>query len=454
MKKSSKRIMVIALALIFALTLSLGACNDSGGGGGGGGGGETAGSGDSGGGGEPAAGGGGDAGSGDTIKIGYVLPLSGPMASFGVNGTGVTYVANEALKAINDDRGGIEIDGQMMKVEIVWGDSESDPTKAQEVATKLVTQDGVDMLFGEWTPATTSPVSAVGERNQVPTILANGPDTSWLEGGPFEWSFGLFFDYDKFIDEYFNGWDKMETNKKVGLVLDSNVDGIGMAEIMAQKAPARGYTIVDPGRFPEGTMDYMQVLTQIQSEGCDILVASLINPELVTVWNQCQQIDYVPKTAVLSKGMHMAFEVEALGPGKGEGLTIETQWSPQFPWICSLNGKDAQTLSDEYEAAVGSPDLELGWDWALFEVAYDAFSRAGTKDPEAVRQALMDTDLDTIYGNITFLDNHVGHVPIVFGQWVPDEKWAYKKVILAADWTPEVTEITPPIYIPGYNSSN
>ena len=431
MRIKSKKLFIIVFAAVLAFTLALGAC----GGGSGGGGGSASGD--------------------DTIKIGYVLPLTGPMASFSVGGKGSSYVADEALKVINDEWGGIEIDGKKMKVEVIWGDSESDPTKASEVATKLATEDGVDMLFGEWTPATTSPVSAVGERYQVPTLLANGPDLSWLEGGPYEWAFGLFFDYDKFIDEYFNGWDKMETNKKIGLVLDTNVDGIGMAEIMAIKAPQRGYELFDPGRFPEGTTDYMQVLTQIQNEGCDILVASLLNPELVTVWNQCQQLGYIPKTAVLSKGMHMVAEVNALGEGKGAGLTIETQWSPQFPWTNSLTGQTAQEMSDAYEAGIdASPDLELGWNWTLFEVMADAFKRAGSTDPEKVQAALRETNLDTTYGNITFNDEQVGHVPIVFGQWVPDEKWGYKKVILAADWTPEVTQITPPIYIQGYNSSN
>ncbi|MDR3363951.1 MAG: ABC transporter substrate-binding protein [Clostridiales Family XIII bacterium] len=438
MKFKGKKAWVVLLALVCALALSLGACSS-------GGGNAPAQGGDSG---APAA-----AATGDTIKIGYVLPLTGPMASYSVGGVGAKYIAEEALKVINDEKGGIDIGGQKMKVEIVWGDTESDPTKAQEVATKLATSDKVNLLFGEWTPATTSPVSAVAERNKIPAILANGPDTSWLEGGPYDWSFGLFFNYDYFIDEYFNGWDKMDTNKRIGLVLDSNVDGVGMAEIMKAKAPERGYTIVDPGRFPEGTNDYMQVLTQIQNEDCDILVASLLNPELVTVWNQCQQLGYTPKTAVLSKGMHLAAEINALGEGKGEGLCIETQWSPQFPWINSLNGKDAQTLSDEYEAAISSsPDLELGWDWTLFEVAYDALSRAGSLDPEAIRQALIATDLETTYGNIVFAENHVGYCPIVFGQWVKDEKWGYKKVLIAAGHVPEVTQFAEPIYIPGYDS--
>jgi branched-chain amino acid transport system substrate-binding protein len=411
-----------------------------------------AGCGDGGGGGEAATDGGqadaGQAGSGATsIKIGFVAPFSGPMATFTV---GARYTAEQALSIINAD-GGIEVDGKKLPVEVVWGDSESDPTKASEVATKLVTSDKVDILVGEWTPATTSPVTVVGERNKVPTLLANGPDTSWLEGGPFTYSWGLFFDYNKFIDEYFNGWDRMDTNKKIGLVLDSNVDGVGMAEILKAKAVERGYTVVDPGRFPEGTMDYMQVLSQIQREGCDILVASLLTPELVQVWNQCQQLGYVPKTAVLSKGMHFANDVLALGEGKGENLTIETQWSPKFPFKSSLSGKTAQELSDEFEAALDeSPDLGLGWDWTIFDVIADVLTRAGTLDKEKINQAFAETDLDCTYGNIVFADNHVGYCPIVFGQWVADEKWGYKKNILAAGHVPEITELSEPLYIPGY----
>jgi branched-chain amino acid transport system substrate-binding protein len=246
----------------------------------------------------------------------------------------------------------------------------------------------------------------------------------------------------------------METNKKIGLVLDSNVDGVGMAEILTAKAAERGYTVIDPGRFPEGTKDYMQVLSQIQKEGCDILVASLLNPELVTVWSQCQQLNYIPKTAVLSKGMHFVTEVQALGEGKGEGLCIETQWSPQFPFASSLTGQTSAEQSAAYEEAVGaSPDLTIGWDWSIWDVIADVLTRAGSLDPEKIRQAFIDTDLNCTYGHVVFAENHVGYVPIVFGQWVLDDKWGYKKNIIAAEWTPEITEISEPLYIPNYNSS-
>jgi len=377
-----------------------------------------------------------------SVKIGFVAPFSGPMANFTV---GIYHAADLALAAINKE-GGVYIKeyDKKLPVEIIWGDSESNPTKASEVATKLVTNDKVDILVGEWTPDTINPVSVVGERYEVPTLLANSPDTSWLANGPYEWSFALLFNYEYFIDEYFNGFDRLETNRKIGLVLDSNVDGVGMAEIMAKKAVDRKYEIVDPGRFPQGTNDYSAIIDEIQGAGCDILVASLLTPELATLWNQCQQLGYKPKIAILSKGMHFSADVLALGK-TAENICIETQWSPEFPYTSSLLGMTAKDLSEDFEENVKqSPDLTLGWDYAIFDVISDVLSRAQSLDKEALREAFAKTDLDCIYGHVSFAENHVGHVPIVFGQWVADDTWGYRKALIAAGHVPEVT-ITEPL---------
>lgn len=373
-----------------------------------------------------------------SIKIGFVTPLSGPLANFSV---GIKHAADLALAAMNKD-GGIFVKelNKKLPVEIIWGDSESSPTKASEVATKLATSDKVDILVGEWTPDTANPVSVVGERYQIPTLVSGAPDTSWLANGPYTWSYALMFNYDFFLDEYFNGFDRLETNKKIGLILDSGVDGVGMADIMAQKAPTRGYTIVDPGRFPQGTTDYTSIISKLQSEGCDILVASLITPELVTMWNQCQQLGYKPKIAVLSKGMHLSADVKALGP-TAAGNCIETQWSPEFPFTSSLLGMTAKELSDDFVTNVKqAPDVTIGWDYSLFDVISDVLTRAQTLDKETIRQTFGSTDLNCIYGHITFGENHVGHTPIVFGQWVPDPSAVsgYRKALIAAGHVPEV----------------
>lgn len=379
----------------------------------------------------------------DTIKIGFVVPLSGPMANFTV---GIYHAADLAIAAMNAD-GGMYIAeyDQKIPVEVIWGDSESSSTKASEVATKLATEDKVSILVGEWTPDTANPVSIVAERYKIPALVSGAPDSSWLANGPYEWSFALLFSYDNFIDEYFAGFDTLETNKKVGIVLDSSVDGIGMAELLAAKADARGYEIVDPGRFPVDTTDYTAVIAQIQDAGCDILIASMFTPQLVTIWNQCQQLGYQPKIVVLSKGMHLSADVPALGDGAWN-FAAEPEWSPEFPYTSSLLGLTAQELSDDFEAVVKqAPDLTIGWDYSLFDVIADVLGRAQSLDPTTLRDTFATTDLDTIYGHVAFRDDHVSIVPICFGQWVPDDTWGVHQSLVGADHVPELADLTVPL---------
>ena len=127
----------------------------------------------------------------DAILIGYVAPFTGPLAQFTQS---IKLMAAQALPVINKD-GGIYIEEYHKKlpVKIIWADSESNPTKASEVASKLVLTDKVDMLVGAWTPATINPVSAVAERYKIPALMENGPIESWLTGGPYHWAFGDLF---------------------------------------------------------------------------------------------------------------------------------------------------------------------------------------------------------------------------------------------------------------------
>ncbi len=371
----------------------------------------------------------------DKIKVGFVAPFTGPMAAFTV---GIRFTAEKALALMNKDGGYfIKEYNKKMPIEIIWGDSESSPTKASEVANKLVTSDKVDFLIGEWTPETINPVSVVGERNKIPTLLSNGPDVAWLQNGPYEWSYAILFSFDTYTDEMLNGWDKLETNKQVGLVLDSSVDGVLLAGIFGEKCPKRGYTVVDPGRFPTGTKDFTATVTQLQKEGCDILYANSVTPDLVTLWNQCQQLGYTPKIAVMSKGMHFAADVKNLP--NGENISTESFWSPTFPFKSSLTGQTSKEQSDEFSEAVNqSPDLTVGYDWAIFDILHDVFTRAQSVDKTTVRDAIAACDMDYTYGHLKFEENHVGYVPIVFIQWVPDEKWGFKKLIVDAAGYPSI----------------
>ncbi len=87
----------------------------------------------------------------DYILVGHPMVSTGPLAPFGETGA----FAGEFGAAEINKAGGIFIKelGKKSPIRMKPVDSESDPTKAGELASKLILQDKVDMMFVMSTPA-------------------------------------------------------------------------------------------------------------------------------------------------------------------------------------------------------------------------------------------------------------------------------------------------------------
>ena len=313
----------------------------------------------------------------------------------------------KALPVINKD-GGIYIEEYHKKlpVKIIWADSESNPTKASEVASKLVLTDKVDLLVGAFTPDTANPVSAVAERYKIPALMENGPIESWLTGGPYHWAFCDCFYMKRMVDSYIDAWDTVKTNKKVGFIFDNQVDGILLSKMVREKASARGYTIIDPGRFPAGTKDYTSLISQFKQAGVDIVIANMITPDFALTWRQFHQQGFIPKIFVIGKGLLFRADAEALGDDLGNGLISEDMWDPHFNYKSSLTGQTAAQLSAEWEKTGKFADPTIGYDMSTFEVLADVLRRAKSVDREKVRVAFAQTNLNTVFGPIKYNDQN------------------------------------------------
>ena len=110
-------------------------------------------------------------GTGDTpakpevVKIGYVLPLSGRGADYGA----VQQKAIEIALA--------EVNKEAKRVEVVYEDSQLDPTKALTAAERLVSVNKVNVLFG-FSSGETLAVAGVAKRSK---LLLVAPMASSLE---------------------------------------------------------------------------------------------------------------------------------------------------------------------------------------------------------------------------------------------------------------------------------
>ncbi len=392
---------------------------------------------------KPGGGGGGSSGGasgggGGTrqIVIGYVSPQTGPLAPFAAADA---FIIERAVKAL--DAKGIMVNGARATFRVARVDSQSNPTKAGEVAKGLIDGEKVNLMVVAHTPETTNPVGAVCEASRVPCISTVAPIGPWLSGGPYEWTYHFFWDLPDIIAVFTGMWDAVPTNKVVGGLWPNDADGTAWAGAFTKALTDKGYKVIDPGRFPIGTTDFTAFIQQWKKAGVEIVTGVPIPPDWAACWRQCAQQAYRPKVASIGKAILFPAAVEALGGDLAEGLTSEVWWSPSHPYKSSLTGESAGDLAGAFEQQWSQP---LGFVYAMFEVAGDVLARAQSADKEKVRQALAATKLDTIVGPLAFDDKHVARTPLVGGQWTKGEKhpWDLRVVYNAtADTIPKTAEI-------------
>ena len=380
----------------------------------------------------------------DVVTVGRVVPLTGPLASFG---EGTPYVEQTAIDAINA-QGGVVLDGKRCRLELICVDSESDVVKAGDAARQLITE-GVDIMIVSNTADTVSPVSAVCEREGIACISVDAPASAWVMGGPYQNSWHTFFDNENEMLCFLEAWESIETNKTIGLITANDAEGVEITTFIQNFAESKGYRIVDPGRYTIASGDYSEFIDAFARADCDIILGVMNTVDFSAFWHQCMETGYRPKMCTVAKSCLFASDVESLG-GLANGLITEVWWTRDFPYFSSITGWSAAELADDYLTNF-DPELTMapatvGYKHANVEILYDVLKRAASLDLEAINAAAAVTDLNTVVGHVAFNDDHVSVMSCVTGQWVMNADGIYRQEIIGNYLIPSV-EITADIIL-------
>jgi branched-chain amino acid transport system substrate-binding protein len=365
----------------------------------------------------------GSSGSSGTLKIGYVSPQTGPLASFALADSFVVKRIRDTLSK------GITAGDKKRSIEIVVKDSQSTSNRAAEVARDLINTDKVDLVVTSSTPDTTNPVADQAEVNEVPCITTNCPWQPYFfgrRGDPkkgFTWTYHFFWGLEDVIAAFLALWDGAPTNKVVGGLFPNDADGNAWGDPQRGLPPAlaqAGYKLHDPGRYQVMNNDFTAQISAFKSAGAEIVTGNMIPPDFATFWSQAAQQGFRPKIVTIGKALLFPSVIESLGP-RGNGLTSEIWWTPNHPFKSGLTGQSAQQLTDAYTSATKRPWTQpIGFQHALFEVAIDVLKRAKSLDPKQILAAIVATDYHSMVGPVKWTGQPVKNVtktPLVAGQW-------------------------------------
>ena len=359
-----------------------------------------------------------------TVRIGYVSPRTGALAPFG---EADTYVIDTMTAHFADNP--MTIGDQEYAVEVVAKDAASDSDRAGEVAAELINDDEVDLILASSTPDIVNPVADQCEANAVPCVTTVAPWQPYYFGRgatpdtPFTWTYHFFWGLEDVEAVYLDMWNQVDTNMQAGALWPNDPDGTAWGDPQNGFAPVvaeQGYSIVDPGFYPNGTQDFTAQISAFKDGDAQVLLGVPIPPDFTTFWTQAKQQDYNPIIATIGKALLFPSSIEALGD-IGDNLGTEVWWTPSHPYESSVTGQSSQELAEAYESETGKQWTQpLGFAHALFEVAAAALEQAGGTDAQGLADALAELQVSTIVGDLDWTSGPVPNVaktPLVGGQW-------------------------------------
>lgn len=362
----------------------------------------------------------------DTLKVGFISPRTGPLAGFGETDG---YVLELVRKSIAD---GIEIGGKKYAVEIIDQDTQSDPSRAGQLAKDLINNQAIDLMLVISTPETINPVADACEAAGVPCLSTVMPWEAWYFGrgakpgepSPFKWTYHFGFGVGEFHKTYVSQWNLLDTNKKVGVMYPNDADGNAIRANLAPLLQKDGFTIVDPGAYETGTTDFSSQIALFKQEGVEIINTFPIPPDFATFWRQAAQqgLHRQVKIVQVAKTGLFPSTIEALGP-LGVNIGSAAYWHKDFPYKSSVTGVSGHELADGYEAASGKQwTQQLGATLSLLDAGFDVLKKSSDpKSKDEVVKALAALNTVTIAGKVDFTSGPVANVspgPIIGTQWI------------------------------------
>ncbi len=343
---------VLTAALAVSLAVSLAACGDEGDGGDGG-------------------------TSGEPVKIGAIVSLTGTYAGLGEPEKNTLEME---VKRINDAGG---VNGR--PIEVIIEDDATDDAKAVAAASKLIEQDEVVAIIGATGTGATMAVRGDVQRASIPqvsmaggTVIANPVDPLVFQT-PWSNTIVVPFTFD-FI--------KAEGFTKIGLITDTGGFGADGKAVIEQMAPDLGVTIVSDQTFNPGDTDMTTQLTKIKNSDAQAIVMWTAGSEAAIIAKNVKDLG-IDLPLFGSHGIARREFIDGAGDAaEGVRFAAGKVLIPESYGLGTPAYKVATDFIDRYTAAYGdAPSTFAGH---AFDALYLIVEAAKRIDGDITAEALRD----------------------------------------------------------------
>lgn len=213
------------------------------------------------------------------VKIGVVMPMSGPIGGFGQSANKGIELAHELQPKLKN--------GDTIKVILL--DNKSDKIESANAMQKLVSSDDVAAVVGALTSTNTMAITKIAGQNRTPMVAPVA--TNILVTKNRKYANRVCFS-DAFQGQVAANFIKTTLGKsKVVVITDVKQDySIGISKVFKKAFKKLGGTVLKQVKITSGTSDFKAVVSSIKSMKPELVFFPIYSAEAALIAKQSKQL--------------------------------------------------------------------------------------------------------------------------------------------------------------------
>jgi len=326
----------------------------------------------------------------DKVRIGVLLPFSGPLA----------YEGNEVFKGFEVARVEQNEKGGLLgkQIEFLKGDA-VDPKAAVSEAERLISVEKVSVILGTFSSPRSYAASTIAEKNKV-VYWETGSVGDDITKRGYKYIFRICPNAEDLAKaaSYFGVVVAPRMLKiaakdlKVAVIGENSLYGTSVSKTAKGMVEAEGAQLVAYEFYDANTKDLSSLILRLKAKKPDVLIPTCYVNDAILLSRQSKQMDFNVKVFV---GTGVGHNTKALADAIGDDVNgilcsgwPSTTLNKKFAW-----GLEAfmKTYEKVWKEPIGSPH-PFG-NYAGAWVLWDTIKRANSMDAEAIRKAAEATDI-------------------------------------------------------------
>jgi branched-chain amino acid transport system substrate-binding protein len=337
------------------------------------------------------------------IRIGAVLPLTGTRSSFGL---AIKRGIEMAVEDVNTRR------TLHKKLVCRFGDDRSDPAFAAEATRRLIEKEGVIALIGSYSNLCTLAACDVTEKKRVPLISPVSSGEAISTRG-YRWVFRLNGPTSHYALVLMDFLTSQARAYRIGLLYETDNAGTEFATCVKNYVKEMNCTLVNTQSFVNNTPDLVSMLEELKQKKVEAILVSAHLEDALHMMKDARKLKLHDRPfAAMGSGFSLPEFIQR-GTGSVEHTFSAVHWNADVNW------PGARDFAKRFKARCNvPPDEHSAAPYAAVQVLAACFADRAAQNRNGLRKALLQVDVNTIYGHVKFEDyeiftNQNSHYPLV-----------------------------------------